>query len=892
MFVARSKTVGESNSSRPSVFSSNQGIDNPNHHDRGLDDSEITLECLLQTLLGLLQHGLADVCADLLETMLDRQSLMHMPLSCSDAPEIRQKLLEAGALLIHGPSPRATIMPHPPEDVENPTSEDEDLAKDATASNATLQAFKSEVLRNPCLPPVSESGGQLRRLFLLLEEPEQSLLGRITTAVLTLAIFISVVSFVLESMPSFRTRPRACAERLAAGLPLTVEACEPQPDENFQTVETVCLSFFTAEYIFRILSVHAGSSTLREAVCCTLRYALQPLMLVDFLAILPSYLRLGLKNSSGSQLGIMRILRMLRILRLFKLAKHSQGLRTFAEVLRLSGRPLLILVFFNVIVMLVFGSLIHFAEGQRYSVASEFLEKHPTGVFVRAGPLNGLQPTPFRSIPYSIWWVCITMTTVGYGDYAPTTSLGKLVGVVCFYIGVLFLALPVNILGSNFELVYGQYLNGRREPDPPDKRLRRNSSAVMRRASSSFSSANRPWLPQCHGFRKRVFFLFEHPTCCRFGKAISTAVMFTIIIGTVSFIMESMPEFRNTPEECKVPLTVNNCEPRPWPIFMTLEKVAIAIFTVDYVCRMSSVHAVSPAECNLNSKYANSAVCRTWLYFWQWMNLIDVLAILPFYLELLGLGPSSGGSSVLRVFRLVRVFRMLKMPKVSGAVTMFANVVADSLPALFTLFFMTLMGCVFFASLATFAEGSTYSVEHFKDDYPEGVYIRPTADGYDVEPSPFLSVAHAFWWFFVTANTVGYGDLYPTTTLGRIIGVTTSYVGILLIALPITIVGGNFSNHFDEWVRSMDLESSANQQLSGTSQFSEHKAETRSNRLPALPADSEAVEAPKNTPDTSPCKSVLTNSCTLFSGGANLAKEITWTASNGNGDAQNGCQKI
>jgi len=459
MFVARSKTIGEAPSQRPSSYSPSQSIDSPNHHVGGLDDDERTLECLLQTLLGLLQHGAADVCVDLLETMLNRQTLICMPLSSGDAPELRQKLLEAGALLIHGPS-RAAIMPHPPEDMENPNSEEEEPAKD-TPKLSTLQVLKSKVQQNPFLPPVSESEGPLRRLFLLLDEPERSLLGRITTVVLNLAILISIVTFVLESMPSFRKRPQACAERLAAGLPLTLEACEPQPNEGFQTVETVCLIIFTVEYVFRILSAHAGSSSLREGVRRTLSYALQPLMLVDLLAILPSYLRMGLKSSNGSQIGIMRLLRMLRILRLFKLAKYSQGIRTFAEVLRLSGQPLLILVFFNVIIMLVFGSLIHFAEGQRYSVAPEFLEHHPTGLFVRAGPLNGIEPTPFRSIPYSIWWVCITMTTVGYGDYAPTTSLGKLIGVSCFYIGVLFLALPVNILGSNFELVYGRYLNER-----------------------------------------------------------------------------------------------------------------------------------------------------------------------------------------------------------------------------------------------------------------------------------------------------------------------------------------------------------------------------------------------------------------------------------------------
>jgi len=178
-------------------------------------------------------------------------------------------------------------------------------------------------------------------------------------------------------------------------------------------------------------------------------------------------------------------------------------------------------------------------------------------------------------------------------------------------------------------------------------------------------------------------------------------------------------------------------------------------------------------------------------------------------------GLDGGGASVLRVFRLIRVFRMLKMPKLSAGVTMFANVVADSMPALLMLFSLTLLGCVFFASMITFAEGSRYSVDHFKEEYPQGLHIRPTVDGYGVEPSPYVSVLDSFWWFFVTANTVGYGDLYPTTTAGRAIGIMTCYAGILLIALPITIVGGNFSKYYDEWVEVMGISKTQSFQSSG-----------------------------------------------------------------------------
>jgi hypothetical protein len=131
---------------------------------------------------------------------------------------------------------------------------------------------------------------------------------------------------------------------------------------------------------------------------------------------------------------------------------------------------------------------------------------------------------------------------------------------------------------------------------------------------------------------------------------------------------------------------------------------------------------------------------------------------------------------------------------------MFINVMIDSLPAIFMLVFMTSMTAVLVASLMVFAETSVYSVDEFPEDYPYGVYIRPTVDGFASEPSPFRSIPYTCWWFFVTATTVGFGDDFPTTTLGRMVGMVAFYQGIVLLALPITIVGGNFNNYYHLWI--------------------------------------------------------------------------------------------
>jgi hypothetical protein len=186
----------------------------------------------------------------------------------------------------------------------------------------------------------------------------------------------------------------------------------------------------------------------------------------------------------------------------------------------------------------------------------------------------------------------------------------------------------------------------------------------------------------------------------------------------------------------------------------------------------------------------------------QLLNVIDFLAIGPFYLEL-ALGTTEA-LAPLRIVRLVRLFRLLKDPKAQMCADLFINVVIDALPALMTLFFMTTLMCILFSACIVFAESSEYSVTKFKDEYPTGVYIRPSADGYSEETSPFTSIPYAFWWFFVTATTVGYGDDYPTTTSGRIVGIVAFYFGLILLALPLSIVGQSFNKFFPGWMKSLE----------------------------------------------------------------------------------------
>eukprot|EP00928_Gymnodinium_smaydae_P029432 TRINITY_DN22171_c0_g1_i2.p1 TRINITY_DN22171_c0_g1~~TRINITY_DN22171_c0_g1_i2.p1 ORF type:complete len:894 (+),score=111.10 TRINITY_DN22171_c0_g1_i2:401-2683(+) len=665
-------------------------------------------------------------------------------------------------------------------------------------------------LRRPWLPILTEDeerGGRWHscclRSFLTLEDPSRSLAGKLVTSVVMATVVISNVAFVLESMPTFRERPAECAERRRNGLPLTVTACEPRPLQEFHTIEQTCIIVFTVDYVLRLALAHSDAREGMSSWYRTLRHIRSPLNIVDLLAVAPYYMNVTFK---GMSLSFVRVLRLLRILRLLKVSKHVTSLRIFVKVTILSGQPLMMLLFFNLILVVVFGALIFVSEGQQYSVAPAFTQPftdacgsvsaalYPTGVYVRLDKhLEVEEPTPFRSIPHGAWWVCTTMTTVGYGDMSPTSISGKTIGCICFYFGILFLALPIGVLSKNFERVYEE--SGYYKLVFFKHRAKRSQQArTPRRADHG-----EYWIPRHQRCAGRIFSVMDDPAGSKLGWLVSSFMMMTIMVSTAALIVESMPSWNSTPTSCSVGhATLEDCKPRPAPLFWWIEFSCVIIFTVDYILRVTTVNAAMPVE-GLEKYNDVSGPRLTLAYCLQALNIIDFLAIAPFYAEL-AFG-AAVSIPVLRVLRLIRVFRLFKAPKLRACADMFVNIVIDAIPALMSIGIMTIMLCMIVSSCIVFAEGSWYSVEHFTDSYPDGVYIRPTADGRDVEPSPFTSILYAFWWFYTTATTVGYGDDYPTTPLGRVIAVFTFYAGIFLVALPLTVIGGSFNKFYPAWMK-------------------------------------------------------------------------------------------
>ncbi len=200
----------------------------------------------------------------------------------------------------------------------------------------------------------------------------------------------------------------------------TVESLSSRYALFFRTFDVFSVSIFTIEYLLRLWSC-TSSDRFKAPIKGRLRFAVTPLALVDLLAILPFYLPMILPFD----LRFIRAVRLFRLSRLFKMGRYSNAFQTFGNVLREKRGELLVTVFVATILLFITASLMYYAE-------------------------NEVQPEAFSSIPAAMWWGVITLTTVGYGDVYPITTMGKMLGMIVAVLGIGMFALPAGILGSGF----------------------------------------------------------------------------------------------------------------------------------------------------------------------------------------------------------------------------------------------------------------------------------------------------------------------------------------------------------------------------------------------------------------------------------------------------------
>ncbi|NWS21800.1 KCNA3 protein, partial [Pachyramphus minor] len=283
-------------------------------------------------------------------------------------------------------------------------------------------------------PPALPRGGLRRRAWLLCEHPESSRAARAVALLSVLVILVSIVVFCLETLPQFRpgadgdaqpppttTTPSSSSSSSSSSSPNATASAPHRPGSTdpFFVVETVCICWFSLELLVRLVASPSKAAFFRSAM-----------NLIDLAAIAPYFIALGTELAARRGLGqpamslaVLRVIRLVRVFRVFKLSRHSTGLQILGQTLKASMRELGLLIFFLLIGVVLFSSAVYFAEAEDAATA-------------------------FTSIPQAFWWAVVTMTTVGYGDMAPVTVGGKLVGSLCAIAGVLTISLPVPVIVS------------------------------------------------------------------------------------------------------------------------------------------------------------------------------------------------------------------------------------------------------------------------------------------------------------------------------------------------------------------------------------------------------------------------------------------------------------
>ncbi|KQS70065.1 potassium voltage-gated channel protein Shaw isoform X1 [Drosophila erecta] len=262
------------------------------------------------------------------------------------------------------------------------------------------------------------------RIWSLFDEPYSSNAAKTIGVVSVFFICISILSFCLKTHPDMRVPiVRNITVKTANGSNgWFLDKTQTNAHIAFFYIECVCNAWFTFEILVRFISSPNKWEFIKSSV-----------NIIDYIATLSFYIDLVLQRFAShlENADILEFFSIIRIMRLFKLTRHSSGLKILIQTFRASAKELTLLVFFLVLGIVIFASLVYYAER--------------------------IQPNPhndFNSIPLGLWWALVTMTTVGYGDMAPKTYIGMFVGALCALAGVLTIALPVPVIVSNFAMYY------------------------------------------------------------------------------------------------------------------------------------------------------------------------------------------------------------------------------------------------------------------------------------------------------------------------------------------------------------------------------------------------------------------------------------------------------
>jgi len=240
-----------------------------------------------------------------------------------------------------------------------------------------------------------------------------------------------------------------------------------------------------------------------------------------------------------------------------------------------------------------------------------------------------------------------------------------------------------------------------------------------------------------------------------------------ILLNVLADVLDSVPQF---------PFTEDNS-----PAFRVLERASCLVFTLDYVLRVWSC---------VDAPEAKGSYCaRRWRFAKAPLPAVDLLVVMVFYLDIFMSSDESRGFQSLRMVRTLRLVALLKMERQTRSFQTVFRVFHKKRHDLFATLFLAMV-------LLVIASTAMYYVET-QDRL--GVARRPGTIGWDQDqPDKFESIPSTMWWSVTAMTTVGYGDIYPTTVPGKVLGSVVAFLGVGLFALPSGIISSGFVEVLEE----------------------------------------------------------------------------------------------
>lgn len=283
----------------------------------------------------------------------------------------------------------------------------------------------------PEVPPEIEGLARTKLcIWMIFEEPETAKAALWVNVWILVLILLSAVVAVVETVPGIHRESPVV----------------------WLVIESFFVGNFSLEFVLRLWAC----ADKHEFMTNSMNW-------IDFISIAPFYLEIIIGSmASDVNLKFLRILRLGRALRLVKLVRYSSGMQMIKHCISMSADALQLFGFIFAVLLIVCASAIYYTERGTYHEDDE--------LYWRTNPVSELaEISPFQSVPGSCWWCIVTLTTVGYGDYYPITYFGQLMGFITQMLGVLCLALPLSIIGSNFHEIRQALKDGDKEGGEEDK---------------------------------------------------------------------------------------------------------------------------------------------------------------------------------------------------------------------------------------------------------------------------------------------------------------------------------------------------------------------------------------------------------------------------------------